>query len=422
MENNNFDKLIKDKLEAFEPEFDHNDWLQYQSHAKNASILKTWTLVKNGIAATVGVCMLTGAFWIFKMNQKQYILTQQVQQFETKNQHLANELTETQKAILTQKQLLGNYEKTIATLTQNEQNITKENQILANKYSQLTKIIQLQNTSQQQLQAQLNENTLLLKSKTETQNITQNNSINSVVLENIDSKNLHFEELIFAQTKIKPIDKQPEYYSKKMFSLQNMGLRVGLNGGLAKSSQFTGIRIDWFLDSRNFISIGYQNRFIADKFFEDKMAYKNANRYDFGERFSIEPRPFDKIKDITVFEKISEIPIRYNYLHPLKNDFYLGASAGGNFTLNVLKKINFDLTDDRRLPNGEPLYSERAIISSKSKPNVFSNVAFGILAEKRWNKFAISAGLEQKIPTKKVDYDLQKSYTQFKVGARFMVF
>ncbi len=425
MKNRSFEDKIKKKLEGFEADYEPNQWLAFKAHAQNAAMASKIILLKQIAAIAAGLMILVGGAWLYTMEQDQLTLQNGYNTLAQKQNKLEQYLNSV-------KNKIGQVENQNVALGLKVTSLGKENTTLKMNNSTLIKeVVQREKKQNELIQNYYSEINILKHKIAENEQIAGKNTApnteieNTVVLNKLDAKDFIYNEVkIVNESKINGIDlpKQPEYYKKPLLSLQNMGLRISVNSGVAKNAIIGGVGMEIFLDSRNFIGVGYQKRLVSNKFFEDQDNYKKINRYDFYDKYKLETRPNSIINDILVYENITEMPIRYGYLQPLKNDFYVGGTLGTTLSLNVIKKIQFSINENSPRNNLQFTEKEISFISSNYKPDLFSNIAAGFMAEKRWKKLAISAGLEQKFLTKKVDFDNEKSYTQFKIGARFMVF
>lgn len=425
MKNRSFEDKIKEKLVGYEADYDPNQWLAFKTHAQSAAQASKILLLKQMAAVAASIVFLAGGFWLYILNKDNIVLQNKYDVLAQKQNKMEQNVSYLKDKIGSIETQNREFNQTVAHLSQQNASFKNSNKLLLREVLQAKKqqnnLIQNYIETVAKLNIEIAKNEQVTKNSIEDKNVTSN----TILVSKLAAKGFVTYEVNIEKNKnIQGIDvpKQVEYYKKPMFSLQNMGLRLAINGGFAQNTTIGGVGIDLFLDSRNFISIGYQKRLVSNKFFEDQDNYKKINRNDFNEKYKIQPRPFSRINDILVYENITEVPLRYGYLQPLKNDFYVGGTLGTTLAVNVIKKIQFSIDENRPNPTGQFNLSEISYISTKYKPELFSNVAAGIVAEKRWNKLALSAGLEQKFLIKKVDFDKEKSYTQFKIGARFMVF
>ena len=208
------------------------------------------------------------------------------------------------------------------------------------------------------------------------------------------------------------------YYEtpKSAFVFPKLSVRAGLGVDFGMEQFSPSAVIELFISNRFSISSGLRINYLkGKKYFTDEQFTQKNNR-DFRGQYAPRVPPASEILNISERNRVVQIPIRLSYYQPLKNNFWLTASAGSDFDMYGSKRINFDFRQQRS-------EFDRGNYEANFPTVSFNNLVFSTGIEKRFNRFALQISPYWNVQINKVPYRRENGGSgfggQFRVWVRF---
>ena len=236
--------------------------------------------------------------------------------------------------------------------------------------------------------------------KTETQNISSNNSASGSVKQNetasasnetaIKKAEVPEEkkEATTASIKKAPIHNYSEEHKKTNVSkpVLNLNVMAGIGGEMATTQYGGGIYLKLIANNRLSINAGIKELNINHQYFGEDETYQQNTGYDFKWKYAPDLSPNCDVTQIRFDYAIWQIPISLEYDFQLKNNWAITFSAGTDLDVSCTQSLEYVATENYGPYDAQPQAHNQV---NNYKPVFFNNIVGSVGVLYQWHHLGV---------------------------------
>ncbi len=160
----------------------------------------------------------------------------------------------------------------------------------------------------------------------------------------VDNKTSPSKGILSADTL--PAEKKGKSQENPFSRVKGSSIKVGTDFQLSGQSLTPGINAEFIIADHFGIQTGLKYRIYRDEHFTDKADFFGHKPHDFNHRIEDHFAGQDHVRDVTISNRILQVPLFFNYRLPLKRNYNLSFSLGTDLDVYLRQKLYYTIAPD----------------------------------------------------------------------------